>query len=42
MDQALVLEVPEIADALARVTNVALRDHPKCADGGERPGFRAI
>lgn len=37
LDESLILEVSEIANTAARVTKIALRDHPKRPDGPERP-----
>ena len=42
LDESLILEVSEIASAAARVTKIALRDHPKRADRAERPRFESI
>ena len=42
LDESLILEVSEIAGAVARIPKIALRDDPKRADGGERPRFGSV
>lgn len=42
LDESLLLKVPEMASAVAWVTKIALRDHPKRADSGERLRFGSV